>query len=209
MLAAGFDGRVITEPARPESRTGFDEAVLRIRLDPLLRVVAIGQGEEVIALARQALAYGAEVLALTPDGDAIAPLAALGAEAHLLKTSSPSPHLQSDPETAIVFLFHDHDWEQALMRQALAQPALLVGAMGSRRTHAARLEGLARIGVPAEQRARIVGPIGLIAMTRDPDTLALSVLAEVAASYQAHCDRSHRAAGNPERDRSLGSLSIA
>jgi xanthine dehydrogenase accessory factor len=104
---------------------------------------------------------------------------ARGGEAFLLKTPSPSPQLASDPRTAIVFLFHDHDWETELLAQALGQDALFVGAMGSRRTHEARLRALVDHGIPADRAACVVGPIGLIPATRDPETLALSVLAQI------------------------------
>ena len=205
-IVTGLDGTFRTSPAKAVRRAEWDGHVLSLRIDPVLRIVAIGQGEEVVALSRQALAYGADVTALTPDAAAINLLASIGAKAHHLLTPAPSSLLETDPTTAVVFLFHDHDWEQALLRQALDQPALLIGAMGSRRTQALRLEALHGAGVPAAQRARIEGPIGLIPMTRDPDTLALSVLAQVAAAYQAHCDRLCNPAGNCTLIDALGNL---
>ena len=205
-IVTGLDGTFRTSPAQPARRAEWDGHVLSLRIDPVLRIVAIGQGEEVVALSRQALAYGADVTALTPDAVAVDLLTSIGAKAHHLLTPAPSSLLETDPTTAVVFLFHDHDWEQALLRQALDQPALLIGAMGSRRTQALRLEALHGAGVPAAQRARIEGPIGLIPMTRDPDTLALSVLAQVAAAYQAHCDRLCNPAGNCTLIDALGNL---
>ena len=80
-------------------------------------------------------------------------------------------------------LFHDHEWETALLAQALGQPALFIGAMGSAATHARRLEALAAAGVGAAAASRVTGPIGLIPAARDPQTLALSVLAQVVAAY--------------------------
>ena len=53
------------------------------------------------------------------------------------------------------------------------------------KTHRERCERLAAMGVPAEQIARIRGPIGLIDRARDPGTLALSVLAEISAARTA------------------------
>ena len=205
-VVTGLDGAFTAAAAEPFSRAQWDGAVLTLRIDPLLRIVAIGQGEEVVALARQGLAYGADVMALTPDPGAADLVTQLGAAAHRLLTPAPSPLLQTDAATAVVFLFHDHDWEQALLRQVLDQPALVIGAMGSRRTHALRLEALRAAGVPEPQLARIEGPIGLILMTRDPDTLALSVLAQVAATYQAHCDRLCNPAGNCTPSHALGTL---
>ena len=203
-LVTGLDGAFMAASAEPATRAEWDGAVLTLRIDPGLRIVAIGQGEEVVALSRQGLAYGADVMALTPDPDATDLVTQLGAVAHRLLTPAPSPLLRTDDTTAVVFLFHDHDWEQALLKQVLDQPALVIGAMGSRRTHALRLEALRAAGVPEPQLARIEGPIGLIPMTRDPDTLALSVLAQVAGAYQSHCDRLCEANGNRIADHTLG-----
>ena len=203
-IVAGLDGAFTAAAAKTMTRAEWDGTFLTLRIDPVLRIVAIGQGEEVVALSRQALAYGAEVMVLTPDPGAAEVVSRLGATAHRLLTPAPSPLLQTDGTTAVVFLFHDHDWEQALLRQVLDQPALFIGAMGSRRTHAIRLEALRAAGVSESQLARIEGPIGLIPMTRDPDTLALSVLAQVAGRYQSHCDRLCQTAGNRIADHTLG-----
>ena len=202
-VVAGLDGGFAASAAEPARRAHWNGAVLTLRIDPVLRIVAIGQGEELVALTRQGLAYGADLVALTPDPGAADLVAHIGAVAHRQLTPAPSPLLRTDAATAVIFLFHDHDWEQALLKQALGQPALLIGAMGSRRTHTLRLEALRAAAVPAPQLARIEGPIGLIPMTRDPATLALSVLAQVAGRYQAHCDRLCETAGNRIADHTL------
>lgn len=188
-LEIGLAGGLIISSLQPTQRATWYGQRLTVRLEPGLRIVVIGLGEEVIALARLGLAYGADVTALTPDQDAVTLVAAMGATAHQLLTPAASPLLQTDAATAVVLLFHDHDWEQALLAQALDQPALLIGAMGSRRTHALRLDAMRCAGIPEAKLARIEGPVGLIAMTRDPATLALSVLARIAQAYQGHCDR--------------------
>ena len=131
------------------------------------------------ALART---WGAEVLVLTPDERTAA---ASGAEAVMLKTLAAHPALVLDRHSALVMLFHDHDWETHLLMQALAQDTLFIGAMGSRATHARRIEALARAGATPDAIARVTGPIGLIPAARDPQTLALSVLAQVVAAYNA------------------------
>ena len=85
----------------------------------------------------------------------------------------------SDPRTAVVLFFHDHDLEPPILVDALASPAFWVGAQGSRAAAAARRAALAAAGVPASQIARLHGPIGLIPSARDSRTLAISVLAEI------------------------------
>ena len=166
--------------ATSETRTGWHDAIFNLRLDPPLRVVIAGHGEEVEALTRQAGAWGAVVEVITPDER----LAGQPGAIPLKTPTSPVP-LDLDPWTALVLLFHDHDWEVPLLTRALPQPHLWIGAMGSRATHARRLVALAEAGVSAELSSRIHGPIGLIPSARDPETLALSVLAEVVAAYGA------------------------
>ncbi len=84
-----------------------------------------------------------------------------------------------------MFLFHGREWEEHLLPQALALPAFYTGAIGSRRTHTARLAALAAAGVAPERIKALRGHIGLIPATRDPATLALSVLGEIVADYTA------------------------
>ena len=83
-----------------------------------------------------------------------------------------------------MFLFHDHAWEPSLLEQVITQPWFFIGAMGSRRTHANRLEQLRERGIAEEALARITAPLGLIPSARDPMTLALSALAQVADRYR-------------------------
>ncbi len=89
-----------------------------------------------------------------------------------------------DPWTAIVLLYHDHEWEQPLLRWALGTAAFLIGAQGGLRTRAQRLEQLAAAGFTAGDCARIISPIGLIPRTREPLVLALSVLAQVVERHE-------------------------
>lgn len=83
-------------------------------------------------------------------------------------------------------LFHDHDWERALLRQFVQSPAFFIGAMGSRNTHATRKAQLVADGVPDALVARINGPIGLFGPTRDAASLSLSVLAQVAQARMTY-----------------------
>ena len=150
---------------------------------PAARIIIAGHGPSVESLVRISLSYGIESAVLSPDPLVVAQVCSLAQTAHLLKTPDATPLLDPDPWTACIFYFHDHDWEARLMKQALSSSAFYVGAMGSRKTHAMRLQYLEDIDVPAEERARIVAPIGLIPSTRDPATLALSTLAEVVERY--------------------------
>jgi xanthine dehydrogenase accessory factor len=135
-------------------------------------------------LVQLGLAYGAEITILSPSERVLARSRQLGAHVMPLKTPDVSADFVTDPWSAVVFLFHDHAWEPLLLEQALAQPAFFVGAMGSRRTHANRLEALRERGVREEALARIAAPLGLVSSARDPATLALSALAQVVEAFQ-------------------------
>jgi len=153
---------------------------------PAAKIAILGHGPSVESLARLSHSYGIDCAVLSSDAGVIDMVKSMAMSADLLKTPQPTPLLDPDPWTACIFYFHDHDWEAALMKQALSSPAFFVGAMGSRQTHAHRLQNLAEIGVSAEESDRMVAPIGLIPSTRDPATLALSTLAQVVESYHQH-----------------------
>ena len=160
---------------------------------PPLRLIALGHGEDLTALVRLARAYGVDVGAYAPmhDGmrdDGIAPLV----------TRTQLPSIATDAWTAIVFVFHDHDWEEFLLPQALALPAFYHGAVGSRRTHQARIGRLRATGVPLRRIDALRGSIGLIPGTRNPATLALSILAELVQDYEACAGRAVWQAGSTQ-----------
>jgi xanthine dehydrogenase accessory factor len=184
-LRLGRDGAVSAGPAGPGDAVGWDDGTFVARHDPDLLLVIAGQGAETRALARLAVAYGASVTVFSPDPGVVAELAASGVAARHLRGRERVPRLAADPRTAIVTLFHDHDWETALLAQALEQDAFFVGAMGSNATQARRLVLLAGAGVGEVALERLVGPIGLLPAARDPETLALSVLAQIVGRYRA------------------------
>ncbi len=150
---------------------------------PALRIVVMGQGEELTALARLVRAFGADVCALAPDHRALADLAADGCETVLLTTRTRPPPFATDAWTAILSVFHDRDWEEALLPHALAAPSFYIGAIGSPRTQQTRLESLVAAGVPHHLCQKLQTSVGLIPATRDPATLALSALAGIVLEY--------------------------
>ncbi|MCX7283486.1 MAG: XdhC family protein [Novosphingobium sp.] len=164
---------------------GWNGQDVTLSYQPPLRVIALGQGEDLTAFCLLANAFGTQVTALAPDGATQALLAQSGVPVIPLPSRNALPALQTDPWTAIVFLFHGRDWEEFLLPQLLALPAFYHGAIGSRRTHAARLAGLRAAGLDPTTIGQLRGHIGLIPATRDPATLALSILGEIVAEYNA------------------------
>ncbi|HWF63153.1 MAG TPA: XdhC family protein [Rhizomicrobium sp.] len=81
--------------------------------------------------------------------------------------------------SALVVLAHDPKIDDPALEAALRSDAFYVGALGSKKTHAARLERLEARGFSKEQLARIHGPVGLPIGARSPAEIALSILAQM------------------------------
>jgi xanthine dehydrogenase accessory factor len=87
--------------------------------------------------------------------------------------------LAPDVRTAIVTLTHDPKLDDPALTVALNSPAFYIGALGSRRTHAARLNRLKNEGFAEADLARIHGPVGLSINALSPAEIALSILAQI------------------------------
>lgn len=140
--------------------TGMADGRFNLILPPPPVIHLHGEGDEAEALASLARAVG------------------VGVFEH---PERPAP----DAQTAVVTLFHDHDRELGPLKQALASPAFFVGALGSRRAQAARIEALRQQGCDPASLARLKGPIGVLAPVREPRLLAASVLTQILAEYEA------------------------
>ncbi|MGP3970126.1 XdhC family protein [Streptomyces sp. 6N223] len=87
-----------------------------------------------------------------------------------------------DARTVVCVLTHDAKFDVPLLARALRLPVGYVGAMGSRRTHAARLRRLREeAGLGERELARLRSPIGLDLGARTPEETALSIAAEIVA----------------------------
>ena len=99
-----------------------------------------------------------------------------------------------DGRTAIVTLTHDPKIDDPGIKSALASEAFYIGCLGSRRTHAARLERLREAGVADRDLARIHGPVGLDIGARTPAEIAVSILAQMIAVEHGR-DHDHEQGG--------------
>ncbi len=89
--------------------------------------------------------------------------------------------LAPDARTAVVTLTHDPKLDDPALDRALRGQAFYIGALGSRKTHAGRLERLAALGHAAPSLARIRGPVGLALGAVSAPEIALSILADIVA----------------------------
>ncbi len=86
-----------------------------------------------------------------------------------------------DERTALIVLTHDEKFDVPLLRIAVKSRAGYIGVMGSRRTHARRLDQLRELGVTGEQIQRLSAPVGLDIGARTPQETAVSICAELIA----------------------------
>lgn len=137
---------------------------------PSLRLVVCGAGPEVRWLQTLAASFGADCIITGPD--------------QRLTLGRAPEGIAVDAWSAVVLLFHDHEWEVALLDWALKSDAFSIGAIGGLAARENRLAELERRGWPAEAIARVKCPVGLIRRARDVRVLALSILAEVVEAYE-------------------------
>ena len=157
--------------ARQSARLELDSGgvVLDRMYLPSLKLAVFGEGRELEEVASLCFAMKIELEVISRDD---------------LALGQAAPNLRYDPWTACLLLFHDHEWELALLEQALASEAFYIGAQGGERARSERNLALAARGVPEEQIARLTSPVGLMPACKSPQTLALSALSEIVGRYE-------------------------
>lgn len=89
------------------------------------------------------------------------------------------------PRSALAALAHDPKLDDPALSAALRSSCFYIGALGSKKTHAARLIRLKEQGFTDAELARIHGPIGLAIGARSPAEIAISILAEMTRVLRA------------------------
>lgn len=90
-----------------------------------------------------------------------------------------------DLYTALAAVTHDPKIDDFPLGQALRTGCFYVGALGSRKTHAKRVERLTAAGLSAEQIERISAPIGLDIGASSPAEIAVAVLADIIRAFRS------------------------
>jgi xanthine dehydrogenase accessory factor len=160
---------VISAPAEPQYTR---------RYLPACRLVVVGQGPIVEALAQLAPALEIELDIWSPDETL-----ALRLNGHHL-TSPDDFNITLDRFCAMATVFHDHTYEPPVLLKALQSDCFFIGALGSRKAHARRLEILKGMGVASDMLKRIHGPIGLDIAAGSPPEIALSIIAQVIEQWR-------------------------
>jgi xanthine dehydrogenase accessory factor len=84
-----------------------------------------------------------------------------------------------DAYTALAAVSHDPKIDDFPLKAALDAACFYVGALGSRKTHASRVERLTKLGLDESAIARIHAPIGLDIRAASPAEIAVSILADI------------------------------
>lgn len=162
---------------------------------PPARLIVIGAVHVTQALAPMAQLAGFDVVVVDPR-TAFAATARFP-NARLL-TQWPDAALSAiglDAFTAVATLTHDPKIDDPALRLALESECFYIGALGSAKTHARRVERLVESGVKAEALARLHAPIGLDIGAASPAEIAVSVLGEMILAMR----KSHREETKRER----------
>ncbi|SEM49588.1 xanthine dehydrogenase accessory factor [Loktanella fryxellensis] len=92
--------------------------------------------------------------------------------------------LAPDSRTAVVTLTHDPKLDDPAIAATLRSGAFYLGCLGSKRTHAKRVDRLTADGFGADDIARIHAPVGLDLGGRAPAEIAVSIMAQVIATLR-------------------------
>lgn len=87
--------------------------------------------------------------------------------------------LSIDTRTAVVTLTHDPKLDDPALMVALKSPAFYIGSLGSKRTHAKRVERLTEAGLTEAEIERIHAPVGLNIGAKSPAEIAVSILGQI------------------------------
>lgn len=147
--------------------------------NPPLELVLVGAVHIAQPLARMAMLADYRVRVIDPR-------TSFASEARFpgvtLVHAFPDEALAENPlgsRSALVVLAHDPKIDDPGLAAALRSTAFYVGALGSKRTHAARLERLTAAGFTPAELSRIRGPVGLAIGARTPAEIAISILAQM------------------------------
>lgn len=182
-------GDPLEEPIRAALRSGRSGPVpdtrmfLKVQVPPAQMVVigAVHISQALIPLARM-LGYDPVVVDprtafATPERFPDVRLIAEWPEVAL-------PPLKVDRYTAFIALTHDPKIDDPALIHAFAKGCFYIGALGSRKTHAKRVERLTAQGVDPQAIARIKAPVGLAIGAITPAEIAVSIMAEVIQAWR-------------------------
>ena len=153
------------------------------RYDPPRRLLIVGAVQIAQALAQLAAALGVDTTVIDPRARFLTAERFPGVTLDDRWPDEAVAAYRPGRSTAVVTLSHDIKIDDPALIAALASEAGYVGALGSRRSHAARRERLAGLGVSPENLDRIDAPVGIDIGAIGPSEIALSIAAAMVGAF--------------------------
>jgi xanthine dehydrogenase accessory factor len=185
---AGDSLRELLESHLRSGKSGMEEmpqgkVFLTVHVPPP-KLVIIGAVHISQALAPMAALLGYDVTIIDPRTAFATPERFPGVKLLAEWPDAALPPLGVDRYTAFVALTHDPKIDDPALAHALARDCFYIGALGSKKTHARRIERLKGQGVGEAALARIHAPIGLRIGAVSPPEIAVSILGEITADLR-------------------------
>lgn len=153
------------------------------RYDPPRRLLIVGAVQIAQSLAALAATLGIATVVIDPRGRFLTEERFPGVTLDDRWPDEAIAAWRPGPATAVVTLSHDIKIDDPALIATLASDAAYVGALGSRRSHAARRERLAAAGLSAAAIDRIDGPVGIDIGAIGPSEIALSIAAAMVGAF--------------------------
>jgi xanthine dehydrogenase accessory factor len=147
--------------------------------NPPLKLVLIGAVHIAQTLVPIARLLGYRVAVIDPRGAFASPERFPDVEMAAEWPDEVLPKIGLDSRTAVVLLTHDPKIDDAALQAALASDCFYIGALGSKRTHAQRLERFKAKGFDDKELSRIHAPVGLDIGARGAPEIAVAIIAEI------------------------------
>ncbi|HVP68426.1 MAG TPA: XdhC family protein [Anaeromyxobacteraceae bacterium] len=184
-------GDPVDEKAREAARRDRSETVetpagqvFLLVYNPPPRLVVVGAVHVTQALVPMARTAGYDVLVIDPRRSFASADRFQGIPVSTEWPDEALARMGLDRGCAVVTMTHDPKIDDPALAAALRSDAFYVGALGSRKTQAARRERLMGMGLSADDVKRIHGPVGLPIGAVSPGEIAVSILAEIVASLR-------------------------
>ena len=171
--------RATLAEAAPEDGFGWDGRTLTRVYGPTWRVLLIGAGELSRYVASFAIALDFEVFVCDPRAPFRETFDLAGVTLLDLLPDEAVERYAGDERSAVLTLSHDPTLDDLALEEALSRDSFHIAALGSRRSHAARLKRLAFLGVTDAAAARVNAPAGLAIGSRTAAEIGISIAAEL------------------------------
>jgi xanthine dehydrogenase accessory factor len=185
--------KAVTEDRSTTIETADGPVFIEV-FNPRLRCIIVGAVHIAQPLARMAAVTGYLVTVVDPR-------TAFASDARfpdvVLSTDWPDEameKLKPNRRTAVVTLTHDPKLDDPALSVALRSDAFYIGALGSKKTHAARCKRLQALGFNEEELARIRGPVGLDIGAISPAEIAIAIMAQITQVLRAEPQSDREAA---------------